>query len=99
MNWLDDDSIEEFMDSATHRAEVMRVHRTGVGEAWMVLSVEDRKYLGMVTRTGNSWDCFTVRDPRGTRVSDFYTALQLVVLASEATIPENVLGVETQEER
>lgn len=98
MNWLDDDSIEEFLVSAILRVELSPVYRTGVGEAWMVLTKDTWTYLGTITRTGNKWNAFTVRDPKGTRVSDFSTAIQLVVLTSDA-IPENVMGVETQEER
>lgn len=99
MNWLDDESIKGFMETATHRAEVSRVHRTGVGEAWIVLSTEDRLYLGTITRAGNKWNAFTVLDPRGTRVSDFDTALLLVVLTSEAETREKDLRTEIQGER
>lgn len=99
MNWLDDANIEAFLDSAILRIEMTQVYRTGVTEAWVILSADSRTYLGTVTRTGRKWNAFTVKDPRGTRVSDFFTAIQLVVLTAEAEETEGVLGVETQEER
>lgn len=89
MNWLDDALIEQFLDSALLRVTVTPVHRFGVSEAYVVLSVEDKVYLGTVTRAGNHWNAFTNRNPKGIRVRGFSTALQLIELEHGAEWEES----------
>lgn len=80
MNWVSDEEIQSFFDSATLRVEVTQVYRIDVSEAWVVLSADSRTYLGTVTRTGNNWNAFSALDSKGTRVTSFTSALQLIEL-------------------
>lgn len=93
MDWLNDDSIAEFLDSGT-RTEVFSVDRLRTG----VLCVRTGAWLGMIVQGRHGFDAFSPRIPLGRRVKSFSAALQVVELTSTAVYRESVKPIPVEEE-
>lgn len=93
MKWLEDEAIQEFLESSFLRVKFNEVHRPGANQAWVVLDTETKRYIGTITRNGSYYDTFTEDHPKGTRVRSFDTALQLIELPTRTEWKEGARPV------
>lgn len=90
MDWLTDEAIEEFLVTPLLRVETTEIFQANVGKAWVVLDAEKRRYLGSITRSGNGYYAFTADNKRGTRMTSFSAAVQLIELSKTSSWVEDI---------
>lgn len=92
-----DEAIVSFFEGSILRTTLMKVHRDGVKEAWVVTTGDaNKKYLGTATYRDGHWTAFLGNPVISYRVKDFTAAVQLIELSHDAGWSEDVAGLTQQ---
>lgn len=88
-----DEAIVSFFEGSILRTTLMKVHREGVKEAWVVVSGDDkRSYLGTAIYRDGHWTAFLGNPVVSYRVKSFTAAVQLIELSHDADWTEKPSG-------
>lgn len=94
---ITDEETQAFFEGAILRSEILQVYKPGVGEAYAILTADDKRtYIGAVTGDRNGWTAWIRAEKKSFRVKNFTSAVQLIELSHDASWKEGASGLSSR---